>query len=136
MGTSTLNISNNWLLHIAAHFFTKSVSWRFIYNHYRRFWVHGAPKEVYTSEKNETRGIWTRSISWFSPRVRKSRYGGETLQSPIHCYDVTKPPYLFSGELCTSPLQSKRLFVYTVCCRRRGQCFAVHSTRKSDVILT
>ena len=24
---------------------------------------------------------------------------GETLQSPIHCCDVTMPPYLFSGEL-------------------------------------
>ena len=43
---------------------------------------------------------------------------GETLQSPIHCCDITKPPYLFSGELCTSSLQCKRLFVYTVCCRR------------------
>ena len=32
-------------------------------------------------------------------RVRKSRYSGETLQSPIHRYDVTKLPYLFSGEL-------------------------------------
>ena len=32
-------------------------------------------------------------------RVRKSRYSGETLQSPIHCCDLTKLPYLFSGEL-------------------------------------
>ena len=32
---------------------------------------------------------------------------------PIHCCDVTKPPYLFSGELCTSPLHTKRVFVYT-----------------------
>ena len=32
-------------------------------------------------------------------RVRKSRYSGETLQFPIHCYDVMKLPYLFSGEL-------------------------------------
>ena len=29
---------------------------------------------------------------------------GEALQSPIHCCDVTNPPYLFSGELCTSTL--------------------------------
>ena len=58
--------------------------------------------------------ILTRSVDWFRPRVRKSRYGGETLQSPIHCWDVTKPPCLFSGELCTLPLHSKRLFVYTM----------------------
>ena len=51
----------------------------------------------------------------------------ETLQSPIHCYDVTNPPYLFSGELCTSPLHCKRLFVYTVCCRR-----AVSASLSSD----
>ena len=41
---------------------------------------------------------------------------GETLQSSIHCCDVTNPPYLFSGELCTSSLHCKCLFVYTVCC--------------------
>ena len=62
-------------------------------------------------------------------RVRKSRYGRETLQFPIHCCDVMKPPYLFSGELYTSPLHSKHLFVYTVCSRRSGQCFAVLRTR-------
>ena len=28
----------------------------------------------------------------FSPWVRKSRYWGEMLLSPIHCCDVTKPP--------------------------------------------
>ena len=61
---------------------------------------------------------------------------GETLQSPIHCCDVTNPPYLFSGQLCTSTLHCKRLFVYTVCCRCGGQCFSVLRTRKSDVILT
>ena len=43
---------------------------------------------------------------------------GETLQSPIQCCDITNPPYLFSGELCTSSLHYKRLFVYIVCCRR------------------
>ena len=32
-------------------------------------------------------------------RVRKSRYSGETLQSPIHCCDVTKLLHLFSGQL-------------------------------------
>ena len=46
-------------------------------------------------------------------RVRKSRYRGETLQVPIHCCDVTKLPYWFSGELYTSPLHCKLLFVYT-----------------------
>ena len=73
----------------------------------------------------------TRSVEWFRPRVRKSRYWGET---PIHCCDVTKPPYMFSGELCTSPLHYKRLFVYTVCCRRAGHCVSVLRTRKSDVV--
>ena len=36
---------------------------------------------------------------------------GGTLQFPIHCCDVTNPPYLFSGELCTSTLHCKRLLV-------------------------
>ena len=56
------------------------------------------------------------------------------LQSPIHCCDVTKPPYLLSGELCTSPLHSNRLYMYTVCCRRGGQCFSVLRTRHIDVV--
>ena len=56
------------------------------------------------------------------------------LLSPIHCCDVTKPPYLLSGELCTSPLYSNRLFVYTVCCRRGGQCVSVLRTRHTDVV--
>ena len=68
------------------------------------------------------------------PRVRKSRYWGEMLLSPTHCCDVTKPPYLLCGELCTSPLHSNRLFVYTVCCRRRGKCFSVLRTRHTDVV--
>ena len=25
---------------------------------------------------------------------------GKRFKSPIHCCDVTKPPYLFNGELC------------------------------------
>ena len=54
--------------------------------------------------------------------------------SPIHCCDVTKPPYLLSGELCTSPLHSNRLFVYTVCCRRGGQCFSVFRTRHTGAV--
>ena len=67
-------------------------------------------------------------------RVRKSRYWGEMLLSPIHCCDVTRPPYLLSGELCTSPLHSNRLYVYTVCCRRGGQCFSVLRTRHTDEV--
>ena len=59
------------------------------------------------------------------PRVRRSRYSGETLQSPIHCCDVTKPSYLFSGKLCTSPLHCELLFVFIVCCRRTSQCFSM-----------
>ena len=71
---------------------------------------------------------------YFSPGVRKSRYWGEMHMSPINCYDVTKPPYLLSGELCTSPLHSNRLYVYTICCRRGGQCFSVLRTRHPDVV--
>ena len=73
-------------------------------------------------------------MSTASARARKSRYWGEMLLSPIHCCDETKPPYLLSGELCTAPLHSNRLFVYTVCCRRRGQCFSVLRTRHTDVV--
>ena len=79
-----------------------------------------------TKKKNDSRylhedpiyRIWTRSVNWFRPRVRKSCYWGETPQSPMHYCDVTNPPYLFSGELCTSSLHCKRLFVYTVSCLR------------------
>ena len=56
------------------------------------------------------------------------------LLSPIYCCDVTKSPYLLGGELRTSPLHSNRLYVYTVCCRRRGQCFTVLRTRHTDVV--
>ena len=56
------------------------------------------------------------------------------LLSPIHCCDVTKPPYLLSDELCTSPLHSNRLYVFTVCCRRGGQCFSVLRERHTDVV--
>ena len=56
------------------------------------------------------------------------------LLSPIHCCGVTKPPYLLCGELCTSPLHSNRLYVYTVCCRRGGQCFSVLRTSHTDVV--
>ena len=58
----------------------------------------------------------------------------EMLLSPINCCDVTKPPCLLSGELCTSPLHSNRLYVYTVCCRRGGQYFSVLRTRHTDVV--
>ena len=56
------------------------------------------------------------------------------LLSPIHSCDVTKPPYLLSGELCTSPLHSNRLYVYTVCYRRGGQYFSVLRTRHTDLV--
>ena len=56
------------------------------------------------------------------------------LLSSIHCCDITKPRYLLSGELCTSPLHSNRLYVYTVRCRRSGQCFSVLRTRHTDVV--
>ena len=69
-----------------------------------------------------------------STRVRKSRYWGEMLLSPTHCCDVTKLPYFLSGELCTSPLHYNRLYVYTACCRRGGQCFSVLRTRHTDVV--
>ena len=67
-------------------------------------------------------------------RVRKSRYWGEMLLSPIHCCDVTKPPYSLSGELCTSSLHSNRLYVYTVCYRRGGHYFSVLRTRHTDIV--
>ena len=70
----------------------------------------------------------------FRPWVRKSCYWGKMLLSPIHCCDVTKPRYLLSGELCTPPLHSNRLYVYTICCRRGGQCFSVLRTRHTDVV--
>ena len=56
------------------------------------------------------------------------------LLSPTHCCDITKPPYLLNGELCTSPLHCNRLYVYTICCRRGGQCFSVLRTRLTDVV--
>ena len=58
------------------------------------------------------------TIIWLYHGCENHATEGETLQSPIHCCDVTKPPYLFSGELCTSSLHCKCLFVYTVCSRR------------------
>ena len=70
----------------------------------------------------------------YRSRVRKSRYWGEMLLSPIHCCDVTKPPSLLSDELCTSPLYSNCLYVYTVCCRRGGQCISVLRTRHTNVV--
>ena len=80
-----------------------------------------------------TKWVSTRPTA-IRPRVRKSRYWGEMLPSPNHCCDVTKPPYLLSGELCTSPLHSNRLYVYTICCQRGGQCFSVLRTGHTDVV--
>ena len=59
---------------------------------------------------------------------------GKRFKSPIHCCDVMKPLYLFSGELWTPPLHCKLVFVYTVFCRRTGQCFSVLRKRHTDVV--
>ena len=79
--------------------------------------------------------LWRR---WSDERirawVRKSRYWGEMLLSPIHSCDVTKPRYFLSGEPCSSPFHSNRFYVYTVCSRRGGQCFSVLRTRHTDVV--
>ena len=62
-------------------------------------------------------------------RVRKSRYWGETLQSPIHCCDVTMPPYMFSGELCTSPLHFQTLVcVHRMLSARRSVLLCAQNT--------
>ena len=46
-------------------------------------------------------------------------------------------PLLWRNEVPTcSVVNSKRLFLYTMCCRRGCQCFSVIRTRKSDVIVT
>ena len=86
--------------------------------------------------------VWTRGgMGWVNERFyacwQRLRHGcanhyteGKRFNSPIHCCDTTKPPYLFSGELCTSPLHCELFFVYIVCCRCTGQCFSVHRTRK------
>ena len=52
-------------------------------------------------------------------------------KSPIHYCDVTKPPYLFSDELCTSSLHSKLLFVYTVCCPGSASLCSEHVNQTS-----
>ena len=38
-----------------------------------------------------------------TPRVCKSRYWGVNASVPLPLLEVTRPPYFFSGELCTSP---------------------------------
>ena len=60
---------------------------------------------------------------------------GKHFNSPIHWCDATKSHYLFSGELCTSPLHCELLFVYIVCCLHTGHCVSVHRTRNSVIIL-
>ena len=73
-----------------------------------------------------------KELNWHSVGHGCAKYDTEEkrFKHPIHCSDVTKPPYLSSGEHC------ELLFVYIVCCRRTGQCFSVLRTPKSDVILT
>ena len=63
----------------------------------------------YSRESNPGPLGWQSDVITTIPWVRKSRYCGEMLLSPIHCCDVTKPLFLLSGELCTSPLHSSRL---------------------------
>ena len=56
---------------------------------------------------------------------------GNASSSPIHCCEVTKPPYLFSGELCTSPLHCLR----TSCAVVAPSCASLCSKKhKSDVV--
>ena len=92
------------------------------------------PTPAHVRHKLPLLSTTTNWIPYTTPWVRKSHCWGEMLLSPIHCCDVTNPPYLLSGELCTSPLHSNRLFVHTVCCRRCGQCFSVLRTRHTDVV--
>ena len=76
--------------------------------------------------------IWTRCDS-IGHGCANHDTEGKRFNSPSHCCDATKPPYLISGELCTSPLHCELMFVYIVCCRRTGQCFSLLRTRNSDV---
>ena len=68
------------------------------------------------------------------PRVHKSQYWGEMLQVPHPLLWRNVASLLARGELCTSPLHCKLLFVYIVCCQRTGQCFSVLRTRHTDVV--
>ena len=117
---------------------------------YQRLWLgnhdacwHVSTKDLVPRTTRSTKRLsWTKSknipimrmrITWMVHDVRdhgcaNHNTEGKRFKSPIHCCDVTKPPYLFSGELCTSTLHCKLLFVYTVCCRRTGQCFSVLRT--------
>ena len=63
---------------------------------------------------------------------------GKRSKSPIHCCDVTKPPYLFSCELCASPLHCKLCLCAPCAVGAPGSasCFSVLRTSNSDIILT
>ena len=71
------------------------------------------------------------SAEAYRPRVRKSRYWGETLQVPHPLLWRNKDSLLDQWRTMHFPLV---LFAYTVCCRRTKQCFSVLRTHKSDVV--
>ena len=61
---------------------------------------------------------------------------GKLIKSPMHCCDVTKPPYLFSSELCTSPC-TVNFCLCTPCAVGAPVSASLCSEYvKSDVILT
>ena len=84
-----------------------------------RTWAPCVKSNYVTPRPQRWSSFASKSVLYtLSHRCANHATEGETLQSPFHFCDVTKPPYLFSGELCTSSSHCKRLFVYTVCCRR------------------
>ena len=72
--------------------------------------------------------------AWCRARVRKSRYWGEMLQVPHPLLWHNEASLLVQWRTMYFALYCKLLFVYTVCCRRSGQCFSVLRTHKSDVV--
>ena len=104
------------------------------------FWKEWEKLELIKKRKRNWLGHWLRRNCLMKDALEHGCANhdteGKRFKSPIHCCNVMKAPYLFSGELCTSPLHCKLVFVYTVCCQRTGQCFSVLRTRKSDAILT
>ena len=64
------------------------------------------------TEINGTESSWNYkycfSLSRQTTGAQMTILRGNASSSPIHCCDVTKPPYLISGELFTSPLHCFR----------------------------
>ena len=125
-----------WYMRTQSYYFFQSEFWN------SKCWLLASPIFVRYStqaEQNQAQQVKCTALVGYNRLHHKCANHdteGKRFKSPIHCCDVTKPPYLFSGELCTCPLHCTLLFVYTVCCRHTGQCFSVLITRKSDVILT